>query len=212
MSKDPSTFTIRRARIGDRNHLRAMQVESMRKLASHCYSRAEIEAFLVFVGTMDDQLIDEGTYYVVEVGGRPVASGGWSRMRGNYIGNEPVDRTAAKIRSVFVHPDWARHGFGRILMERAETEARAAGFERVELNALLSGVPFYRELGYQALRPIALSLPDGVTFRGVTMGKELGEATAAPRPGKSARQGLPIVPAAIAQCVELACGVHCFAA
>ena len=89
MSIDTNDFVIRRARMSDRNHLLAMQANSMRTLATHCYSREEVEAFIAFVGTMDDQLIDEGTYYVVEVGGRPVASGGWSRVRANYIGNAP---------------------------------------------------------------------------------------------------------------------------
>ena len=175
--------------MSDRNHLRAMQANSMRTLAAHCYSREEIEAFITFVGTMDDQLIDEGTYYLVEIDGRPVASGGWSRIRANYVGGAPVDLSAAKIRSVFVHHDWARHGFGRLLMDRAEQEAFVAGFNRVELNALLSGVPFYRALGYQAVRPMALGLPDGITFRGLTMEKPLG-MVASPSPLGGVRAGL----------------------
>jgi GNAT superfamily N-acetyltransferase len=207
MSTDSSTPIIRPARISDRNHLRAMQVDSMRRLAIQCYSRAEVEAFIVYVGTMDDQLIDEGTYYLVEVAGRPVASGGWSRMRGNYIGTPPVDPTAAKIRSVFVHHEWARHGFGRMLMARAEQEAFGAGFDQVELNALLSGVPFYRALGYDAVRPIALGLPDGITFRGLTMMKPLGMDAPSARADTAMAPGLAPVPAALAGCVDLACRV-----
>ncbi len=179
MNTESSNFIIRRARISDRNRLRAMQANSMRTLATHCYARVEIEAFIAFVGTMDDQLLDEGTYYLVEIDGRPVASGGWSRIRANYVGDGPVDLSVAKIRSVFVHHDWARHGFGRLLMNRAEQEAFVAGFNSVELNALLSGVPFYRALGYQALRPIVLGLPDEVAFRGLTMAKPLGMVAAA---------------------------------
>jgi GNAT superfamily N-acetyltransferase len=208
MSTNSSPFTIRRARMNDRNHLRAMQIDSMRRLAIHCYSREEVEAFIADVGTMDDQLIGEGTYYLVEVDGHPVASGGWSRTRGNYVGTPPVDPKAAKIRSVFVHPNWARHGFGRLLMNRAEQEAVAAGFGNVELNALLSGVPFYRALGYQAVRSIALGLPDGVTFHGLTMVKPLGMAAVSTRSDKPAVPQLPVVPAAIVQCVELACGIY----
>jgi GNAT superfamily N-acetyltransferase len=162
--------------------MRAMQAESMRKLAASCYSRAEIEAFITYVGTMDDQLIDEGTYYLVETGGRIVATGGWSRFRANYVGpadgDPAADLTTAKIRSVFVHPDWKGYGFGRRLMLRAEVEAFTAGFDEAELNALLSGVSFYRALGYQDVRPMALSLPDRVTFRGVTMRKALASAVA----------------------------------
>ena len=83
----------------------------MRRLAADCYSREEIEAFITYVGTMDDQVIDEGTYSVVEAGGRIVASGGWSRFRSNYVpppASDPAaDLTTARVRSVFVHPDWA---------------------------------------------------------------------------------------------------------
>ena len=64
-----------------------MQIDSMRKLATPLLFARGDRGFIAFVGTMDDQLIDEGTYYVVEVDGRPVASGGWSRMRGNYVGD-----------------------------------------------------------------------------------------------------------------------------
>ena len=210
MHTDSSNFIIRRARMSDRNHLLAMQANSMRTLAARCYAREEIEAFIAFVGTMDDQLIDEGTYYVVEVDGRPVASGGWSRMRANYVNGAPVDLSAAKIRSVFVHRDWARHGFGRLLMSRAEREAFVAGFSRVKLNALLSGVPFYRALGYRDLRPIALSLPDGITFRGLTMGKPLGiEAPAARTSGAVALSAPSAPPAGGA---EPACCSYCWAA
>lgn len=169
--------------MNDRNRLLAMQAASMRALATRCYSREEVEAFITYVGTMDDQLIAEGTYYLAEIDGRPVASGGWSRMRANYVNGALVDLTAAKIRSVFVHPNWTRYGFGRKLMERAEREAIADGFDRVELNALLSGVPFYRALGYQELRPISLNLPDRVTFRGLTMEKPLDAAPAFAPPG-----------------------------
>lgn len=208
MNIDATTPIIRPARMSDRNHLRAMQVDSMRKLAIHCYSRDEIEAFITFVGTMDDQLIEEGSYSLVEIDGRPIASGGWSRMRGNYVGAAPpVDRTAAKIRSVFVHHEWARHGFGRMLMQRAEWEASAAGFARVELNALLSGVPFYRALGYQPVRPIALGLPDGITFHGLTMMKPLDLDATSTAGSRSLVPLLPAVPPVIAGCMELAYSV-----
>jgi GNAT superfamily N-acetyltransferase len=177
MSVVSSKFVIRRARAADRNHLRAMQAASMRVLAAPFYSRDEIEGFLVYVGTMDDQLVDEGNYYLVETDGHVVASGGWSRFRSNYVqahdADPAADLSAAKVRSVFVHPDWAGHGLGRRLMRRAEADAWHAGFNEVELNAMLSGVPFYRRLGYREVRPIAVAMPDRRVFRGVTMRKEL---------------------------------------
>ena len=55
-------------------------------------------------------------------------------------GDDPAAGLAtAKVRSVFVHPDWARHGLGRKLMQRVEAEAWSAGFNELEMNVLLSG-------------------------------------------------------------------------
>jgi GNAT superfamily N-acetyltransferase len=186
MSVVSSKFVIRRARAADRNPLRAMQAASMRLLAAHCYTSDEIEAFLTYIGTMDEQLLDEGTYYLVESEGRILASGGWSRLRSNYVdprGSEPAaDLSAAKVRSVYVHPDWARHGLGRMLMQRAEADAWHGGYNRVELNAMLSGVSFYTRLGYRVVRPIAVAMPDSLLFRGITMRKGLSSREVAAPP------------------------------
>ena len=123
-----------------------------------------------------------------------------------------MEPTAAKIRSVFVRHEWARHGFGRVLMERAEREVFVAGFDRVELNALLSGVPFYRALGYEPVRPIALSLPDGIVFRGVTMVKRLDMEALSADAERASAPLLAAVPAVLAGCVGLAaCVTGCAA-
>jgi GNAT superfamily N-acetyltransferase len=152
-----------------------MQALSTRALTCEFYSRAEIEAFLTYVGTIDEQLLAEGTYYLIEAGAEIVASGGWSQFRATFgKSSDPVaDLSVAKTRSVFVHPDWTRHGFGTRLMRRAEAEAFAAGFNGMELNAMLSGVDFYTALGYRRVRDIAVSMPEGIVFRGVTMRKGL---------------------------------------
>lgn len=196
---ESSDFTIRKARPSDRNHLRAMQATSMRTLAARCYSRAEIEAFMTFVGTMDDRLIEDGTYYVVEADGHPVASGGWSRQSASHVARL-ADPTAAKLRNLFVHPDWARHGLGRKLAERAEADAFMAGFDRMELNALLSGVPFCRALGYRPSRQIELKLPDGVLFRGLTMNKLIGDSEPAVADGDTPAMPLAAIARASVEC------------
>jgi GNAT superfamily N-acetyltransferase len=175
MSTEQAIFTLRRAHVGDRNRLRAMQALSFRALACEFYSPAEIEAFLTYVGTIDEHLLAEGTYHLIEVDGEVVASGGWSQFRANFgrSADPAADLSVAKTRSVFVHPDWTRHGFGTRLMGRAEAEAFGAGFNEMELNAMLSGVGFYERLGYRRIRDIAVSMPEGVVFRGVTMRKPL---------------------------------------
>lgn len=182
MKIDPNSIIIRPAMPKDRNRLRAMQAASMRQLGRRHYSDAEIEAFLTFIGTMDDCLLDESTYYVAENhAGQILASGGWSRLRPNYVDKHPhaeraTGRVVPKVRSFFVHPDWARRGLATQLMRRTETEIRAAGFTEIEVNATLSGVPFYEQLGYKTVRRLSIAMPDGITFNGTVMHRDLSTA------------------------------------
>jgi GNAT superfamily N-acetyltransferase len=112
-----------------------------------------------------------------------VASGGWSRLRPNYAnatrpaGLPAAEPTVPKIRSVFVHPAFARRGLATRLMDLAEGEARAAGFRTIELTATLSGVPLYLSRGYEETGRIAIPLPSGHRFIGVTMRKGLHAAS-----------------------------------
>jgi GNAT superfamily N-acetyltransferase len=178
MPNEAQKITIRPATLADRDSLRAMQTLALCVLGAGFYSPEEIEGFVHHVGTMDDFLLHERTYYVATRGGEILASGGWSRLRPNYSNATGPAGLAAgitvpKIRSVFVHPAFARRGLATRLMERAEGEARAAGFEAIELTATLSGVPLYLSRGYEETGRIALPLPGRFKFRAVTMHKRL---------------------------------------
>ena len=83
---------------------------------------------------------------------------------------DPVS-DAAKIRAFFVHPDWARHGIGGLILEACELAAMSAGFRRLEMGATLTGVPFYRAKGYVELESAYVPLEDGLNLRIVRMGK-----------------------------------------
>ena len=56
---------------------------------------------------------------------------------------------AATIRSIFVHPAWARRGVMRRLMAEIEGDVLSAGIRTAALTATLTGIPFYRRLGYR---------------------------------------------------------------
>ncbi len=83
------------------------------------------------------------------------------------------DDLPAISRAFFVHPDRARRGFGRALLERCESEARAAGFPAAELMATLPGVRLYEACGYAASPAIEHPLPGGLSIRFVPMRKAL---------------------------------------
>ena len=173
-------LVVRPARIRDREPLREMQALSFRVLGVGFYSSAQIESFLTHLGSLDEFLLVEGTYYVAEVAGSIVASGGWSLRVPSYCrklgANSPP---SPKIRSVYVHPMWARRGLAHHLVVRAEAEACAAGYSEITLAATLSGKALYTKLGFEAGEDIILALPDLPGMRLVSMRKKLipGAAT-----------------------------------
>ena len=77
----------------------------------------------------------------------------------------------ARIRAMFVLPSHARRGIGRMIIDRAEAEAREAGFAVCELMATLPGVPLYRACGYEPLETVEIELPDGVRLECLRMSR-----------------------------------------
>jgi len=153
---------------------------SVRGLQAQDYTPEQIDAALRTVFTVDSQLIEDGTYFVVEQDGEMIGCGGWSRrktlcggdhhaVRENTLMNPSQD--AAKIRAIFVHPRWARHGIGSILLKAAEDAAMAAGFQRLEMGATLTGVPVYLRRGYRKVETMTVPLENNVTLPVVRMEK-----------------------------------------
>lgn len=106
---------------------------------------------------LDTQLIDDGTYYVIESDGALAGCGGWSRRATLYGGNQtpgrdpaPLDpaKDPARIRAMYTHPDFTRRGVGRLIIALCEDAARKEGFREAELMATLSGEPLYLACGY----------------------------------------------------------------
>ncbi len=55
--------------------------------------------------------------------------------------------------------------------------AREAGFTALELASTLPGEPLYRACGFEAIAPLALELPGGVSIPLVHMRRELTPRT-----------------------------------
>ncbi len=120
---------------------------------------AQIASSRAIMG-IDTQLIDDGTYFVVESGGEIAGCGGWSRRATLYGGNQTPGRDAklldpavdpARVRAMYTRPAFARRGVGRLVLSLCEEAAAAEGFTRLELMATLSGEPLYTAYGF---RPI----------------------------------------------------------
>lgn len=176
-------FLLRKASAADIPRLTELIEKSARAINAAYYTSAEIEAALGIAWTVDQQLIDDQTYWIVEhAEGQLVGCGGWSRRRllfGKTNGHSPLadelvpGRDAARIRAFFVHPDFTRQGIGRSLLQKCEAEAKAAGFASLELVATLSGEKLYASAGYQAMEVIEIQLGDGITNRCISMRKWL---------------------------------------
>jgi GNAT superfamily N-acetyltransferase len=173
-------IAVRHARSNDIPSLRTMQINSLVLLGAPFYTPAEISGFIDLAGTMDDAVIDEGHYFVAMAhSGAIVASGGWS------VGTPGYDRARVMgaidqaqtgtgiVRSVFVDPAVARCGMASALMAHVERDAAQAGICILRLMATLSGLGFYRRLGWRAEGEKAIALPGGLQFRCMSMSKSI---------------------------------------
>ncbi|MNY20050.1 Acetyltransferase (GNAT) family protein [compost metagenome] len=79
----------------------------------------------------------------------------------------------ARIRAFFVHPDYARRGIGRKIIDFCEGEAKKHGFSRLELGATLPGVPLYKAMGFMEIDNIVEPLLDGEKLELVRMNKDI---------------------------------------
>jgi N-acetylglutamate synthase-like GNAT family acetyltransferase len=164
-----SDFSLRKATLDDRPALEELIALSARGLSRPDYTDSQVEAAM-------------GSAFGVEAEGRLVGCGGWSRHATLYGGDaqpgrrsELLDpsRDSARIRAFFVHPDRARRGIGRAILEKCEAEARGHGFRSAELLATLPGHRFYRKLGYVGEERVPHELRDGVTIDFIPMRKQL---------------------------------------
>jgi GNAT superfamily N-acetyltransferase len=155
-------LTHRLARREDIPALRILMDAAISELQKPFLDARQISASRVIMG-VDTQLIDDGTYFIVECDGDLAGCGGWSRRATLYGGDQtpgrdaaPLDPAsdAARVRAMYTSPHHARRGVGRLILSLCEDAARSEGFRRVELMATLAGIPLYRACGYEAGEPI----------------------------------------------------------
>lgn len=179
-------FRLRLATEADIPALHALIEASVRGLQAGDYTPAQIEGALGTVLGLDSQLIADRTYLVAESFAQNekqqclAGCGGWSRRKTLFgadrgPGREPelLDPSidAAKVRAIFVHPDFARRGLGAMILAAVENAARQAGFHRFEMGSTLTGVPLYRLKGYVEVERIAVPLWNGEALPVVRMVK-----------------------------------------
>jgi GNAT superfamily N-acetyltransferase len=120
---------------------------------------------------LDTQLIDDRTYFIIELDGAIAGCGGWSRRATLFGGNHTAGRDArlldpksepARVRAMYTSPAFTRRGVGRKILDLCEDAARAEGFSAVELGATMGGKPLYEACGYQPIELMMVPTPNGV--------------------------------------------------
>lgn len=174
-------LTMRWASEKDLDALRAVMEPAIECLQQDFLTPQQIVASRAVMG-LDTQLVSDGTYLVVEEDGVAVGCGGWSRRATLYGGDHSTAlrngrmldpaREPARIRAMYTHPDHARRGIGRLILETCERAAAAEGFTALELMSTLSGEPLYAACGYVALEP-KVDQVNGVAVPLVRMRKDL---------------------------------------
>ena len=158
-----ATLTHRLARHDDLDALRDLMDAAISELQKPFLDESQIASSRTIMG-LDTQLIEDGTYFIVEAGGKLAGCGGWSRRATLYGGDQSPGRSAAlidpskdaaRVRAMYTHPSYTRKGVGRLVLALCEEAARSEGFKRVELMATMAGVPLYRACGYQPRESLA---------------------------------------------------------
>jgi GNAT superfamily N-acetyltransferase len=156
------TLTQRLAQRDDLEALKALMESAISENQKAFLDASQIAASRAIMG-LDTQLIDDGTYFVIESNGQLAGCGGWSRRATMYGGDQTPGRSAAlldptrdaaRIRAMYTHPNHTRKGIGRLIISLCEEAAKAEGFTKMELVATLSGEPLYRACGFEPYEEI----------------------------------------------------------
>src|SRR6478672_4918372 len=141
----------------------------------------QIEASRAVMG-IDTQLIEDGTYFVIETADGEIAGcGGWSRRATMYGNDHSPGRDgalldpavdAARLRAMYTSPRYARRGVGRLVLTLCEQAAAAEGFGRLELVGTLCGEPLYAAYGFTPIERVDVSVT-GVSVPAVRMQKRI---------------------------------------
>jgi GNAT superfamily N-acetyltransferase len=174
-------FNHRLASADDLPELRALMAAAIRRLIGAYLDPPRVEASFDIMG-VDTQLVDDGTYFVVECDGRIVGCGGWSRRATLFGGDQTANRDArlldpatepARVRAMYTHPDYARRGIGRLVLSLCEAAAVREQFESLELVATVAGEPLYAASGFAVVERIDVPTSRGVTVPCARMRKSL---------------------------------------
>ena len=77
------------------------------------------------------------------------------------------------IDSLYVWPNQAGRGYGKILLECIEKIAQEEGIDELTLSSTLNAVEFYQHMGYEKKMRSSYRLLSGVTLDCISMNKKI---------------------------------------
>ncbi|MGQ0632267.1 MAG: GNAT family N-acetyltransferase [Sporichthyaceae bacterium] len=183
MTQNTPSIPLRVADPADTDALTALIQVSVEAIFPAFYDAAQTASALAHIAVLDHSLVEDGTYFAAAAPtGQLVACGGWSRRLRLFNGAVagPDDgrlldpgTEPARVRAMFVHPDWTRRGLARAILVACEDAARAEGFTELTLMATMPGVPLYRSWGFTGGDPLPQVMPDGVSLDGLVMHRRI---------------------------------------
>ena len=162
-----TTATLRRAGPEDAAVVGALLKASYGALYRGWYPDESLRRALPGLSRPRSELLAGGRFRLAELGGRPVACGGWTARPRPGGGGE------GHLRQFATHPRHLRRGAAGAILEDCLEEARAAGIETVCVVSSLPAEPFYAAFGFETT-DFALQLaPGGARFGVALMSREI---------------------------------------
>jgi putative acetyltransferase len=134
--KDGRRARLRPGTAGDGAALKAVHRASILGLGGNAYTRDELESWAA--GLKPErygEAMEKGETFLLACAADGTLAGFASHKKDEVVG-------------FYVHPDWARSGLGRLLLERAEAAILGAGHRTIRIESSMSGLPFYLAQGY----------------------------------------------------------------
>lgn len=163
-------ITLRAATPNDDEALTALIGAAYGALERGRYATGMLEAALPLMSRANPKLLAGGTYYVAEIGGEPVACGGWSFQA---PGTGETIEGVTHIRHFATHPDHVRKGIARLLLDHCLSEAADSGAATMRAQATLQAEPFYSAAGFRRTGEVQAQLGAGIALPAIEMERPL---------------------------------------
>ncbi len=158
---DGRALVIRRACEADLAGICEAHTRAIRATCAASYAPAEIDAWAGRLHPgIHREAIAAHEFFVAVDGARVLGFG-------------QLDAATGEIVGCYVHPDAGRRGVASGLLAALETRARDLGLVRLQLDASLNAVAFYRSVGFAGARERRHTLSGGVEIACVPMTKTL---------------------------------------